>query len=62
LKYELRLKDSVVQRLEVEVNDLNKIIDDKKQEHQEQINRVISDNNESRNNWEVQRETHQQRI
>lgn len=52
----------MVQRLEVEVNDLNKIIDDKKQEHQEQINRVISDNNESRNNWEVQRETHQQRI
>jgi hypothetical protein len=62
MRNDLKLKESLIQRLEAEINDLNKLIEHKKHEHLEQVSRLINDHKEHKQNWDVQRDQHQLRI
>lgn len=46
MRNELKLKESLIQRLEVEINDLNKLIEHKKHEHLDQVSRLVNDHKE----------------
>lgn len=56
MKNELKMKESNIKRLEVEVNEINHLIEHKKNENAEVLSRVSNEHKDQKANWNQSRD------